>query len=129
MLDAMGLKTGIDLDKLLQVRDIVLGSLPDEPMYGFTPDAGLPKGYGANGKAGWGILQDRFPGDQPGTHGGQEAIGSQVGKIFNRPRGSVNHAVRIDFPVDTIKEGLACSDRFRHLRCLMRRQAGAPIGQ
>jgi hydroxymethylglutaryl-CoA lyase len=55
MLDAMGLKTGIDLDKLLQVRDIVTAALPGEPMYGFTPDAGLPKGYGAGGKAGWGI--------------------------------------------------------------------------
>jgi hydroxymethylglutaryl-CoA lyase len=55
MLDAMGLKTGIDLDKLLQVRDIVTAALPGEAMYGFTPDAGLPKGYGQNGKAGWGI--------------------------------------------------------------------------
>ena len=32
MLDAMGLKTGIDLDKLLQVRDIVTAALPGEPM-------------------------------------------------------------------------------------------------
>ncbi len=52
MLDSMGLKTGIDLDKLLQVREIVLTALPDEQMYGFTPDAGLPKGYGAGG---WGL--------------------------------------------------------------------------
>ena len=52
MLDAMGLKTGIDLEKLLKVRDVVLAALPDEAMYGFTPDAGLPKGYGAGG---WGI--------------------------------------------------------------------------
>jgi hydroxymethylglutaryl-CoA lyase len=55
MLDSMGLKTGIDLDKLLQVRDIVVDALPGEEMYGFTPDSGLPKGYGENGKAGWGI--------------------------------------------------------------------------
>jgi len=55
MLDAMGLKTGIDLDKLLKVRDIVIEALPGEEMYGFTPDAGLPKGYGANGTKGWGI--------------------------------------------------------------------------
>ena len=55
MLDSMGLKTGIDLDKLLQVRDIVIAALPGEDMYGFTPDAGLPKGYGEDGKAGWGI--------------------------------------------------------------------------
>lgn len=52
MLDAMGLKTGIDLDKLLQVREIVLAALPDEEMYGFTPDAGLPKTYQPGG---WGI--------------------------------------------------------------------------
>ncbi|MGJ8536826.1 MAG: hydroxymethylglutaryl-CoA lyase [Parasphingopyxis sp.] len=45
MLQAMGLKTGIDLDKLLAVRDIVRGALPDEELYGFTPDAGLPLGF------------------------------------------------------------------------------------
>jgi len=55
MLDAMGLKTGIDLDKLLKVREIVLAALPGEHMYGFTPDAGLPKGYGEGDKPGWGI--------------------------------------------------------------------------
>lgn len=55
MLDAMGLKTGIDLNRLLKVRDIVIAALPGEQMYGFTPDAGLPKGYGENGKPGWGI--------------------------------------------------------------------------
>jgi hydroxymethylglutaryl-CoA lyase len=52
MLDAMGLKTGIDIDALLNVRAIVLDALPDEEMYGFTPDAGLPRDY-AHG--GWGI--------------------------------------------------------------------------
>ena len=46
---------GIDLDKLLKVRDIVIAALPGEDMYGFTPDAGLPKGYGASGKSGWGV--------------------------------------------------------------------------
>lgn len=45
MLDSMGLKTGVDLNKLLAVRSIVEEALPDEPLYGFTPDAGLPKGY------------------------------------------------------------------------------------
>ncbi|MFN3989508.1 MAG: hydroxymethylglutaryl-CoA lyase [Erythrobacter sp.] len=40
MLNAMGLKTGIDLEKLLEVRKIVKEALPDEPLYGFTPDAG-----------------------------------------------------------------------------------------
>jgi len=42
MLAAMGYHTGIDLDKLLRVRDIVSAALPGEPLYGFTPDAGLP---------------------------------------------------------------------------------------
>ena len=46
MLEAMGLKTGIDLDQLLQVRAIVRAALPDTvELYGFTADAGLPKGF------------------------------------------------------------------------------------
>jgi len=52
MLDAMGLRTGIDMDKLLLVREIVKAAVPGEEMYGFTPDAGLPKGYGLGG---WGV--------------------------------------------------------------------------
>ena len=45
MLQAMGLRTGIDLDKLLNVRRILADALPGEPLYGFTPDAGLPLGF------------------------------------------------------------------------------------
>ncbi|MEZ5499524.1 MAG: hydroxymethylglutaryl-CoA lyase [Steroidobacteraceae bacterium] len=45
MLEAMGLDTGVDLDALLKVRDILRENLPDEPLYGFTPDAGLPLGF------------------------------------------------------------------------------------
>ncbi|GAB5489285.1 MAG: hydroxymethylglutaryl-CoA lyase [Parasphingorhabdus sp.] len=45
MLEAMGIDTGINLEKLLKVRDIVASALPDEPLYGFTPDAGLPLGF------------------------------------------------------------------------------------
>ena len=45
MLTAMGYETGIDLEKLLKVRDIVAEALPGEPLYGFTPDAGLPLDY------------------------------------------------------------------------------------
>jgi len=52
MLESMGLKTGIDLDQLLKVRAVVIAALPGEEMYGFTPDAGLPKGYAGGG---WGI--------------------------------------------------------------------------
>jgi hydroxymethylglutaryl-CoA lyase len=43
----MGYETGIDLPKLLKVRDIVAAALPGEPLYGFTPDAGLPLGFAA----------------------------------------------------------------------------------
>lgn len=46
MLEAMGLRTGIDLDKLLAVREIVRAGLPaDVELFGFTADAGLPKGF------------------------------------------------------------------------------------
>ncbi|NQV94383.1 MAG: hydroxymethylglutaryl-CoA lyase [Sphingomonadales bacterium] len=45
MLEAMGIDTGIDLEKLLKVREIIADALPGEPLYGFTPDAGLPMGF------------------------------------------------------------------------------------
>lgn len=45
MLNAMGLRTGIDLAKLLEVRAILAEALPGEPLYGFTPDAGLMLDY------------------------------------------------------------------------------------
>ena len=47
MLQAMGVETGIDLAKLLKVRDILADSLPGEPLYGFVPDAGVPLGFTA----------------------------------------------------------------------------------
>lgn len=52
MLDAMGLRTGIDIEKLLAVRQILVDALPGEALYGFTPEAGLPKGYA---RGGWGV--------------------------------------------------------------------------
>lgn len=45
MLEAMGLRTGIDIDRLNAVRDILRGALPDEDLYGFVPDARLPLGF------------------------------------------------------------------------------------
>jgi hydroxymethylglutaryl-CoA lyase len=45
MLEAMGLRTGIDIAKLMAVRNILSKALPDEPLYGFIPDAGVPKGF------------------------------------------------------------------------------------
>ncbi len=45
MLEAMGLRTGIDLDALFALRELLQQALPDEPLYGMTPLAGLPKGF------------------------------------------------------------------------------------
>jgi len=45
MLEAMGLRTGVDIEKLLAVRSILEEALPNEPLYGFIPDAGVPKGF------------------------------------------------------------------------------------
>ena len=45
MLDGMGLRTGVDLEALVAVRDIVTESLPDIEMHGGLARAGLPKGY------------------------------------------------------------------------------------
>ncbi|MDE3167102.1 MAG: hydroxymethylglutaryl-CoA lyase [Acidobacteriota bacterium] len=50
LLEAMGLRTGIDLGRLIEARQIVREALPGEPLYGHVPDAGLPKGFrGASG--------------------------------------------------------------------------------
>jgi len=45
MLEAMGIGTGIDLARLLEVRRILREALPGEAIYGFTPEAGLPLGF------------------------------------------------------------------------------------
>lgn len=45
MLESMGFETGIDLEKLLQTRAILQEALPNEELYGFTAEAGLPKGF------------------------------------------------------------------------------------
>ncbi len=45
MFESMGVDTGIDLERLMATRKLVAGALPDEPLYGFTPEAGLPLGY------------------------------------------------------------------------------------
>lgn len=45
MLQSMGIATGIDLSQLLAVRSILREAFPNESLYGFTPDAGLPKGF------------------------------------------------------------------------------------
>jgi hydroxymethylglutaryl-CoA lyase len=45
MLESMGLRTGIDIDRLIAARTIVERALPGEPLYGHVPDAGLTKGF------------------------------------------------------------------------------------
>jgi len=45
MFESMGIRTGIDLEALIETRLIVAGALPDEELYGFTPKAGLPLGF------------------------------------------------------------------------------------
>jgi hydroxymethylglutaryl-CoA lyase len=45
MFEAMGVRTGIDIEKLLIARNVLRAGLPNEPLYGMTPEAGLPKGW------------------------------------------------------------------------------------
>ena len=44
LLEGAGLRTGVDLDRLLPVRQIVRAALPDVPLHGALAQAGLPKG-------------------------------------------------------------------------------------
>jgi hydroxymethylglutaryl-CoA lyase len=45
MFEAMGIKTGVDIEKLIAAREPLMAGLPGEPIYGMTPLAGLPKGW------------------------------------------------------------------------------------
>jgi len=45
MFEAMGVRTGIDLPRLIAARAPLQAGLPGEPLYGMTPEAGLPKGF------------------------------------------------------------------------------------
>jgi len=45
MFEAMGVRTGVDLTRLMAARAPLREGLPDEPLYGMTPEAGLPKGW------------------------------------------------------------------------------------
>lgn len=45
LLESMGLRTGIDLEKLVAARAVVAEALPGELLYGHLADAGLPKGF------------------------------------------------------------------------------------
>jgi hydroxymethylglutaryl-CoA lyase len=45
MFEAMGVRTGIDIARLIAARAALTAGLPGEPLYGMTPEAGLPKGF------------------------------------------------------------------------------------
>lgn len=45
MFEAMGLRTGIDIERLLAARETLAAGLPGEALYGMLPPAGLPKGF------------------------------------------------------------------------------------
>jgi hypothetical protein len=42
MFEAMGVSTGVDMGKLIAAREPLKAGLPGEPVYGMTPEAGLP---------------------------------------------------------------------------------------
>lgn len=45
LLESMGLRTGVDLEKLIAARSIIREGLPGTEIYGHVPDAGLPKNF------------------------------------------------------------------------------------
>lgn len=47
MLESMGFETGIDLPKLMAARAILHEAMPDEPLRGQVPQAGIPKTFRA----------------------------------------------------------------------------------
>jgi hydroxymethylglutaryl-CoA lyase len=47
MLESMGMRTGVDLEKLLAVREQVQHALQGQPFHGAIATAGLPKGFNA----------------------------------------------------------------------------------
>ena len=47
MFESMGLSTGVDFERLMEARKLLVAGIPQEPIYGHTPMAGLPKGFRA----------------------------------------------------------------------------------
>jgi hydroxymethylglutaryl-CoA lyase len=45
MLESMGFETGIDLPRLIEARQLLHEGLPDEPMHGQVPKAGIPRTF------------------------------------------------------------------------------------
>lgn len=47
MFESMGVPTGISLEQLFRAHEVLVKGIPEEPIYGHTPLAGLPKGFRA----------------------------------------------------------------------------------
>ena len=47
LLESQGLRTGVNFEALWQARALLAAALPTVELYGFTPEAGLPKGFTA----------------------------------------------------------------------------------
>ena len=45
LLESMGLRTGINLEKLFMARKVINEGLPGQEIFGHTPEAGLPKNF------------------------------------------------------------------------------------
>lgn len=45
LLESMGLRTGVDIERLIAARSILAAGLPGAELYGHLADAGLPKGF------------------------------------------------------------------------------------
>lgn len=45
MFESMGVRTGIDLEKLMEGRRILAEAFPEEPLHGYVPAIGVPKTY------------------------------------------------------------------------------------
>jgi hydroxymethylglutaryl-CoA lyase len=47
LLESMGLSTGVNFEAMFTARQVLAEALPGVELYGFTPEAGLPKGFSA----------------------------------------------------------------------------------
>lgn len=45
LLESMGLRTGVDIERLIEARSTLAAGLPGEELHGHVADAGLPKGF------------------------------------------------------------------------------------
>ena len=45
LLEAMGLRTGIDIEQLIEARSILSAGLPGEELHGHVAEVGLPAGF------------------------------------------------------------------------------------